>query len=160
MLLLLLLGFFVWLCFWVFFPSHSHLRRVCELSGGFGLPCRKDRGSQVSLGTRHTTGGSCRSRGGSKCLKPPPAMLWFMSFSLLHCKFQVFCQMAQVPGGMDGEGARSVCECMSELSLCPVWWLLCTGGTDDSKQGKLAMPQQLCSGTSFPNCSVKLILLF
>lgn len=34
------------------------------------------------------------------------------------------------------------------------------GNTDGSKQGKLVMPQQLCPGTSFPNCSVKLFLFF
>lgn len=54
-------------------------------------------------------------------------------------------------------GSLECCECMSELSLCPVWWLLCT---DVLGTLMTVMPQQLCSGTSFPNCSVKMILFF
>lgn len=36
----------------------------------------------------------------------------------------------------------------------------CPGGTDDNRLGELAMPQQLCPGSSFLNCFIKLILFF
>lgn len=61
-------------------------------------PAERAEVPQVSLGT-HTTGGSCRSRGGSNASDHP---LLCCGLCPLHCRLQVFCQMMEVPGGRDG----------------------------------------------------------
>lgn len=113
----------------------------------------------MSLGTWHTTGGSCRSRGGSNASDHPcyAVVCVLVSFALQIASLLSNDGSARWDGWVGSQERVWVYVWAQPMPSVVAAEGGCAGDTDDSKQAELVMPQQLCPGTGFLNCSVKLI---